>query len=163
MVEPSSPAVWRRQGCARAPRALQMRRLSGTRSRATVQVDALPLGPRQHVRWSCPVYRLGWWMHSGASGVACLKRVCGRAAPDAPEHVYDQRRCTGYDHRTSCRGSSGSASLPTVALHRLIKSSNPRVYRVFRPQKPDSEHAHKQNGEPGRLPVLLGVKVEQID
>src|SRR5208282_4654197 len=34
-------------------------------------------------------------MHSGASGVACLERVCGRAAPDAPERVYDQRRCTG--------------------------------------------------------------------
>ena len=26
---------------------------------------------------------------------ACLERVCGRAAPDAPERVYDQRRCTG--------------------------------------------------------------------
>jgi DNA-binding NarL/FixJ family response regulator len=22
--------------------------------------DALPLDPRQYVRWSCPVYRLGW-------------------------------------------------------------------------------------------------------
>ena len=53
--------------------------------------DALPLEARQHVRWSGPVYRLRWWMHSGASGVACLERVCGCAAPDAPECVYDQR------------------------------------------------------------------------
>jgi hypothetical protein len=26
---------------------------------------------------------------------AGLERVCGRAAPDAPERVSDQRRCTG--------------------------------------------------------------------
>ena len=29
-----------------------------------------------------------------APSVACPKRVCGRTAPDAPERVYDQRRCT---------------------------------------------------------------------
>jgi hypothetical protein len=28
-----------------------------------------------------------------------------------------------------------------------------------RPQKSDGEHAHKQNGEPGRLPVLLNKKL----
>ena len=38
----------------------------------------------------CSVDRLGWSMHSGASGVACLERVYGRAAPDAPERLYDQ-------------------------------------------------------------------------
>src|SRR5271165_5281958 len=52
-------------------------------------------------------------MHSGASGVASLERVCGRAAPDAPERAYDQRRCTGVKHRTSCRGSRGGRSLPS--------------------------------------------------
>ena len=39
--------------------------------------------------------------------------------PDAPQRVYDQRRCTGCDHRTSCRGSRGSASLPSQR-HRLV-------------------------------------------
>ena len=49
-------------------------------------------------------------MHSGASGVARLERVCGRAAPDAPERVYDQRRCT-----------SGKPSdvLPRIARERV--------------------------------------------
>jgi hypothetical protein len=45
-----------------------------------------------------------------SSGVAWLERVWGRAAPDAPERVYDERRCTGYHYWTSCRGSRGSAS-----------------------------------------------------
>ena len=64
----------------------QMRPLCGTRSRRNGGGrDALLLDPRRHVRWSCPVYRLQWWTHSGASGVARLERVCGRATPDAPE------------------------------------------------------------------------------
>src|SRR6202011_3896151 len=53
-----------------------------------------------------------------ASGVARLERLCGRATPDAPERVYDQRRCTRGYHRTSCRGSRGSASLPSPNLNR---------------------------------------------
>jgi hypothetical protein len=67
-------------------------------------------------------------MHSGASGVACLERVCRRTAPDAPERGYHQRRCLRCDQRTSCRGAPGSASLP-AHRHRLIKSSNPRALR----------------------------------
>ena len=31
---------------------------------------------------------------------------------DAPERIYDRRRCTRDAHRTCCRGSSGSASPP---------------------------------------------------
>ena len=34
------------------------------------------------------------------------------ATPDAPEHIDNGRRCTRHDHRTCCRGSRGSASLP---------------------------------------------------
>src|SRR5271157_934429 len=37
---------------------------------------------------------------------------CERAAPDAPETIDDQRRCTGCRYRTICSGSRGSASLP---------------------------------------------------
>jgi len=44
---------------------------------------------------------------------------CERAAPDAPETIDDQRRCTGGRYRTIYRGSrgsaSGSASLPAPA------------------------------------------------
>jgi hypothetical protein len=58
--------------------------------------------------------------HSGASGVHFLQRVCGRAVPDAPERGDDQRRYTGCDHRTTCSGSRGSASLPA---HRHRRSN----------------------------------------
>jgi hypothetical protein len=37
---------------------------------------------------------------------------CERAAPDAPETIDDQRRCTGCRYRTTYGGSRGSASLP---------------------------------------------------
>ncbi len=37
---------------------------------------------------------------------------CERAAPDAPETIDDQRRCTGGRDRTIYGGSRGSASLP---------------------------------------------------
>ena len=38
-----------------------------------------------------------------------------RAAPDAPETIDDQRRCTGCRYRTIYSGSRGSASLPAPA------------------------------------------------
>ena len=37
---------------------------------------------------------------------------CERAAPDAPETIDDQRRCTGGRDRTIYGGTRGSASLP---------------------------------------------------
>ena len=37
---------------------------------------------------------------------------CERAAPDAPETIDDQKRCTGCRYRTIYGGSRGSASLP---------------------------------------------------
>ena len=40
---------------------------------------------------------------------------CERAAPDAPETIDDQRRCTGCRYRTIYGGSRGSASLPAPA------------------------------------------------
>jgi len=50
-------------------------------------------------------------------------RTCGRAAP---ERAYDHTirgAAPGVNHRTCCRGSLGSASLPSPR-HRLIRSSN---------------------------------------
>jgi len=40
---------------------------------------------------------------------------CERAAPDAPETIDDQRRCTGCRYRIIYGGSPGSASLPAPA------------------------------------------------
>ena len=49
-------------------------------------------------------------------GVASPERgaaaFCERAAPDAPETIDEQRRCTGCRYRTIYGGSRGSASLP---------------------------------------------------
>ena len=45
-------------------------------------------------------------------GYLHFRTFCGRAATDAPECIYRQRRCTGRQHRTCRGGSRGSASLP---------------------------------------------------
>src|SRR6202158_3590729 len=42
---------------------------------------------------------------------------CERAAPDAPETIDDQGRCTGCRYRTTYGGSRGSASLPAPTAH----------------------------------------------
>jgi len=41
---------------------------------------------------------------------------CERAAPDAPETIYDPRRFTGGRYRTICGASRGSASLPRLPV-----------------------------------------------
>ena len=41
---------------------------------------------------------------------------CERATPDAPETIDDQRRSTGFRHRTIYGGSRGSTSLPTLSV-----------------------------------------------
>src|SRR5271165_4547689 len=51
---------------------------------------------------------------------------CERAAPDAPETIDDQRRCTGCRYRTIYGGSRGSASLPAPA--KWLGPSTPTVY-----------------------------------
>ena len=87
----------------------------GTRSRV-IRVST----SAGHVR--CPASDGSCTLARPASPV--WKGVCGHAAPDAPECAYDQRRRSRCGHRTSCRGSSGSASLPSQR-HSLIESSNP--------------------------------------
>ena len=46
---------------------------------------------------------------------------CERATPDAPETIDHRRRCTRHDHRTCCRGSRGSASLPCHTLRKRVE------------------------------------------
>jgi hypothetical protein len=61
---------------------------------------------------------------------------CERAAPDAPETIDDQRRCTGCRYRTIYGGSRGSASLPrrrsgsVLALLHCIPTIQLLVYRT---------------------------------
>ena len=43
------------------------------------------------------------------------------ATPDAPERIDHRRRCTRHDHRTCCRGSRGSASLPCHTLRKRVE------------------------------------------
>jgi hypothetical protein len=81
--------------------------------------DALLRDPRQQVRWSCPVYP--------PPMVDVLGRVRRRTDWNASVDVLRRTRRNAYairgaapevNHRTSCRGSRGSAP-----YHRLIKSS----------------------------------------
>ena len=50
--------------------------------------------------------------HSRARMAETPKDASRHASPDAPERIDHRRRCTRHDHRTCCRGSRGSASLP---------------------------------------------------
>ena len=50
--------------------------------------------------------------HSRARVAETAKDASRHATPDAPECIDHRRRCTRHDHRTCCRGSRGSASLP---------------------------------------------------
>jgi hypothetical protein len=52
-------AVIIRRGCARASGGAQASHVWNAFQRNAAGRDALPLDPRQQVRWSCPVYRLG--------------------------------------------------------------------------------------------------------
>src|SRR5271165_2225654 len=51
---------------------------------------------------------------------------CERAAPDAPETIDNQRRCTGCRYRTIYGDSRGSASLPAPA--KWLGPITPTVY-----------------------------------
>src|SRR5271165_7208848 len=53
------------------------------------------------------------------------------ATPDAPERIEPRRRCTRHDHRTRCRGSRGSASLPCPRCEKRVEIATPdRAERV---------------------------------
>ena len=50
---------------------------------------------------------------------------CERATPDAPETIYDQRRCNEGHYRTICGGSRGSASLPMLSVLTFCERATP--------------------------------------
>src|SRR5271167_4621129 len=53
------------------------------------------------------------------------KDASRHATPDAPERIDHRKRCTRHDHRTSCRGSRGSASLPIGGPRRMAREHLP--------------------------------------
>ena len=59
--------------------------------------------------------------HSRARMAETAKDASRHAAPDAPERIDHRRRCTRHDHRTCCRGSRGSASLPCHTLRKRVE------------------------------------------
>ena len=69
--------------------------------------------------------RAEYHRHSRARMAETAKDASRRPAPDAPERIDHRRRCTRHDHRTCCRGSRGSASLP---CHTLRKRVSPRSH-----------------------------------
>jgi hypothetical protein len=65
--------------------------------------------------------RAEYHRHSRARMAETAKDPSRRATPDAPERIDDRRRCTRLDHRTCCRGSRGSASLPCHTLRKRVE------------------------------------------
>jgi hypothetical protein len=59
--------------------------------------------------------------HSRARMAETAKDASRHATPDAPERIDHRRRCTRHDHRTGCRGSRGSASLPCHTLRKRVE------------------------------------------
>ena len=65
--------------------------------------------------------------HSRARMAETAKDASRHAAPDAPERIDHRRRCTRHDHRTCCRGSRGSASLPCHTLRKRVENVPRRI------------------------------------
>jgi hypothetical protein len=65
--------------------------------------------------------RAEYHRHSRARMAETAKDASRRPAPDAPERIDHRRRCTRHDHRTCCRGSRGSASLPCHTLRKRVE------------------------------------------
>ena len=65
--------------------------------------------------------------HSRAGMAETAKDASKHVAPDAPERINHRRCCTRHDHRTCCRGSSGSASLPCHTLRKRVEMCHARI------------------------------------
>src|SRR5271166_5365250 len=71
--------------------------------------------------------RAEYHRHSPARMAETAKDASRHATPDAPERIDHQRRCTRHDHRTCCRGSRGSASLPCHTLRKRVENGPRRI------------------------------------
>ena len=83
-----------------------------------------PARPAQHVHRRRNNGKGQYNRHSRARMAETAKdasRHATPATPDAPERIDHRRRCTRHDHRTCCRGSRGSASLPCHTLRKRVE------------------------------------------
>ena len=78
--------------------------------------------PAQHVHRRRNNGRAEYHRHSRARVAETAKDASRHPTPDVPEHIDHGRRCTRDDHRTCCRRSRGSASLPRHALRRTRRN-----------------------------------------
>ena len=104
------PHVWRGSGRDALPRGAVVRRPTAVSRPALWMVDALRRVRRCTSRPAICRFVFGPFHYCA---------FCERAAPDAPETIHDQRRCTGCRDRTIYGGSRGSASLPNQGLEAL--------------------------------------------
>ena len=65
--------------------------------------------------------RAEYHRHSRARMAETAKDASRHPAPDAPKRIDHRRRYTRHDHRTCCRGSRGSASLPCHTLRKRVE------------------------------------------
>jgi hypothetical protein len=69
--------------------------------------------------------RAEYHRQSRARMAETAKDASKHAALDAPERIDHRRRCTRHDHRTCCRGSRRSASLPCHTLRKRVEMATP--------------------------------------
>ncbi len=97
--------------------------------------------------------RAEYHRHSRARVAETAKDASRHATPDAPERIDHRRRCTRHDHRTSCRGSRGSASLPCHTLRKRVEMCQEGVRRNSKRKRlsfsrtAGSVHARRQNAQ----------------
>ena len=90
--------------------------------------------------------------HPRARVAETAKDASRHATPDAPEWIDHRRRCTRHDHRTCCRGSRGSASLPRHALRKTRR--NVPLHQGF---FAEMHSIHPHSGSNPRLLCLTNV------
>jgi hypothetical protein len=84
-----------------------------------------PARPAQHVHGRRNEGKGQIHRHSRARMAETAKDGARHATQDAPERIDHRRRCTRHDHRTCCRGSRGSASLPCPRCENASKCATP--------------------------------------
>jgi len=87
--------------------------------------------------------------HSRARVSETAKDASRHATPDAPECIDHRRRCPRHDHRTCCRGSRGSASLPCHVLRKTRR--NVPLHQGF---FAEMQSIHPHSGSNPRVPCL---------
>jgi hypothetical protein len=111
--------------------------------------DALPRDPRQHIRWSGPVYPPPMAACTPARPASHVRNASVDVRRRTRRNPYTIRGAAPeVNHLTSCRGSRGSASLPSHR-HRLNRIVKPRGLFA------ETLSIRPRSGSNPRLPVQL--------